>query len=158
MTPKKKNPKKAGRKGKYNSDMPTRAKGFARRGLSEKHVAQNLGISEQTLNVWKNKFPEFLEGLREGQRPVNEEVENALLQRALGYEHQDESYSIEDKVLDGKVHRLTSGKKIKKHIPGDVKAMIFWLTNREKGRWKDKLTTEHEGSINITIDGDDANL
>ena len=38
-------------------------------------------------------------------------------------------------------------KKLKKHIPPDVTAQIFWLKNRDPERWRDKQEIQHSGEI-----------
>ena len=78
-------------KGKYSEWLEPEKliiiEGWARDGLTDKQIAKNIGVSEQTLNVWKNRFPSFLESLKKGKEVVDREVENALLKRALGYEY-----------------------------------------------------------------------
>lgn len=34
-------------------------------------------------------------------------------------------------------------KRVKKHMPGDVRAMMFWLANRKPGDWKSESKIEH---------------
>ena len=75
--------------GKYQEwltdDGLLRIEGWARDGLTDKQIAHNMGVSEQTLNVWKKKYPSLFESLKRGKEVIDREVENALLKRALGY-------------------------------------------------------------------------
>lgn len=58
------------------------------------------------------------------------EVEAALFQRACGYEAED---MVTEENEKGAKQRTT-----RYHIPGDVRAMIFWLRNRQPDVWKDR--------------------
>lgn len=75
-------------KGKYEywitPEGLTLIEGWARDGLIDEQIAVNIGITPATLYVWKNKFPEISEALKKGKAVVDYEVENALLENALG--------------------------------------------------------------------------
>ena len=57
--------------------------GWARDGLTDEQIANNLGISERTFYDYKKKYPQFLQSLKKGKEIIDYEVENALLQNAL---------------------------------------------------------------------------
>ena len=40
---------------------------------------------------------------------------------------------------------------LKKHVPPDTTAMIFWLKNRKKGEWRDRMDHEHSGEVTTRI-------
>ena len=84
-------------------------------------------------------------------------TEEALLQRALGFT-QEEIYS--EDIIDkdsGEVTNLAKRKIVRKTIPPDVRALLFWLKNRYPDRWKDKIDPPPE-DINCTFDDDELNL
>lgn len=60
---------KAGRKGKYEKWLTNegllRIQGWARDGLTDEQIAENMGINKATLYDWKNRFPEFSDTLKE---------------------------------------------------------------------------------------------
>ena len=64
MTKKKKNPQKAGARGKYNDDFPLLAEGLARRRLSDSQIATALDISVGTYYEYQKRYPEFLQALK----------------------------------------------------------------------------------------------
>ena len=104
-------------------DGLTLLEGWARDGLTDEQIAENIGISRSTLSDWKNKFSDISDALKKGKEVVDIQVENALLKRALGYDFQEERVERSDK--DGvKVVQTI------KHVPGDTTAQIFWLKNR----------------------------
>lgn len=61
----------------------TLLEGWARDGLTEKEIAEVLGISHRTLTRWKQSHPELAGALRQGKEAVDYKVESALLQNAL---------------------------------------------------------------------------
>ena len=75
-------------KGKYQQwlepDGLVLLEGWARDGLTDEQIAHNMGISTATLYDWKNKFQDISETLKKGKEVVDYEVENALLNKALG--------------------------------------------------------------------------
>lgn len=109
--------------------------GWARDGLFDKQICKNMGVSEATLTNYKRKYPEIKEALRKGKEVVDIEVENAMFKRAVGY-----TITINEQKIDkdGFVHDL----KRDVHIPGDVTAQIFWLKNRRRQQWRDKIEYE----------------
>ena len=106
--------------------------GWARDGLTDEQIARNIGISRASLCEWKKKEVDIFDALKKGKEVIDFEVENALLKRALGY-----TITIEEEKLDkyGDVHTL----KKDVHVPGDTTAMIFWLKNRRKEQWREKV-------------------
>lgn len=80
--------------------------GWARAGLTDAQIMNNMGISNWTFYEWKNKHPEISEALKKTKEIVDYEVENALLQNAM---------------------------------KGNVTAQIFWLKNRKKNEWREKI-------------------
>ncbi len=74
-------------------------------------------------------------------RDWDTKVENALLRRAVGYEYTETRVEESDK--GSKVTEIT------KHMPPDTKAAIFWLKNRQPGRWSDRQILEHEDYTEI---------
>lgn len=135
------------RKTLYNADnFPLFAEGYARNGLNDIQIAEKLGVSLATYYNYQIKYVEFLEAIKRGKKPVDTEVENSLLKRALGYDYEEKSTEVEIG-KDGKP-TPTKIKTTKKHIPGDVGAMAFWLKNRKSSDWRDKRElglTDKEG-------------
>lgn len=129
-------------------DKLTLLEAWARDGLTDEQIANNMGISVASLYNYKNQHLEILEALKKGKEVVDIQVENALYKKALGYN-----------VLLKKTFKLKrieyngDGKKIKEyeelvdgydetHIPADTTAQIFWLKNRNPRKWRDKVEVE----------------
>ena len=81
------------------------------------------------------------------------ETEDALLKRALGFV-QEEVYS--EDIIDkesGEITNLAKRKIIKKTVPPDVRALLFWLKNRYPERWREKVPPpEDDGGIEFDDD------
>ena len=105
-------------KSKYQEDFPIRAEQYAREGLDDKQIAKNLGISWRVYYEYQKRYPQFRQAIARGKAPVDFEVENALLKRALGF----------DDPFKQKV--------IRKTVIPDVDACWKWLYNRRRDRWQ----------------------
>ena len=74
-------------KGKYQKWLEPEGlqllEGWARDGLTDEQIAENMSISLSTFYCWKNKYSEISESLKKGKEVVDYEVENALLNSAL---------------------------------------------------------------------------
>lgn len=122
-------------KGKYQKwlepDGLLLLEGWARDGLTDAQLAHNIGVSTKTLYEWENRYSTIREAIKKGKAPVDIEVENALLKRALGYEYMEERIEVSEK--DGRKVIQTT-----KTVPPDTTAQIFWLKNRRPDKWRDK--------------------
>jgi transposase-like protein len=128
-----------GRPSPYNPDIhPETARSLARKGKTNLQIAQAIGVSLDTIQVWINQYPEFSEALKEGKAPADAKVEKSLFQRAIGYKY------TEKKVIqlpDGTIRKEVT----EKEVAPDVTAQIFWLKNRLPDEWRDKSNLEHSG-------------
>jgi hypothetical protein len=133
-------------KGKYDywisPEGLLKLEGWARDGLTDKQISHNIGVTEQTLNVWKNKYPSLFESLKRGKEVVDREVENALLKRAKGYTYVETKTEREG----GTITKTTV---TTKEVAPDTGAAIFWLKNRKPGTWRDKKDLEMSGEMEV---------
>ena len=128
--------------------------GWAREGLTDEMIAKKIGIRRETLYAWMKQFPNISNAIKKGKAPVDFHVENALLKRALGYEYEEAVTEIYD-VPSGKVDQEGNiiyiqkkhVRKVKKIIPPDATAMIFWLKNRKPAVWRDKPEVSESGEV-----------
>lgn len=132
-----------GRKGVYEEwltpDGLLQIHGWARHGLTDEQIAHNIGVLPQTFCQWKGKYTALREALKKGRQPVDVEVENALLKRALGYDYEETITEVED-TEGGKKRKHI--RKVAKHVPPDVGAICFWLKNRRPDKWRDRVQQE----------------
>ena len=116
--------------------------GWARDGLTDKQIAENMGVAERTFTDWKKKFSAISAVLKKGKEVIDRQVENALLKRALGYEYVETTKELTDL-------GLTVTKQVTKQVSPDTTAQIFWLKNRKPKEWRDKKETEVTGNLNV---------
>ncbi|MHC5248810.1 helix-turn-helix domain-containing protein [Enterococcus sp. LJL90] len=134
-------------KGKYEGWLTDegllKLEGWARDGLTDEQIAENIGIVPSTLYEWKKRYSEISESLKRGKEVIDRQVENALLKRALGYEYQETTQELTDDGL--RITKIVT----KQQVP-DTTAQIFWLKNRKSKEWRDKQEIEHSGNVDIT--------
>jgi len=106
----------------YKSKYCDIAKKMCQLGAIDKDIAEALGVTEQTINNWKFRHPEFFESLKIGKSEVDERVKQSLVHRAMGYTHTEDDI----KVVNGEIVITQTVK----HYPPDTTACIFWLKNR----------------------------
>ena len=116
--------------------------GWARDGLTDKQIAENMGVAYSTFRDWIKRFPALSAPLKRGKEVIDRQVENALLKRALGYEYVETTKELTDL-------GLTVTKQVTKQVAPDTTAQIFWLKNRKPKEWRDKKETEVTGNLNV---------
>lgn len=121
---------KGGRPTAYREEYNERVTRYALLGLSDLEMAGLFGVSEQTFNAWKNKYPAFLEALLEGKEEADAKVARALYNRATGYEYNDVHVS----VYQGDVTETP----VTRHVSPDTGAAALWLKNRRSSKWRDR--------------------
>jgi hypothetical protein len=131
----------AGRPTLYKASMNKQAEKLCKLGATDKELADFFDIAESTLNLWKNEHPKFMESIKKGKVFADANVAESLYRRATGYSHPD----VDIRVIDDQIIQT----RITKHYPPDTPAGIFWLKNRQKHKWRDKIEqgfTDAEGN------------
>jgi hypothetical protein len=132
-------------KGKYRAWLEPegllKLEGWARDGLTDEQIANNIGIKRQSLYDWKKKYPDISDALKKGKEVVDRAVENALLKKALGYKYIEVT-----KELIGSEMFVT--KEVVKEVQPDTTAQIFWLKNRRPDLWRDRKDLEAKVDLN----------
>lgn len=111
-----------------------------REGATDKEVAvEHMGIGRTTFYRWIKESEALKAAVEEGKKPVEAIVEGALIKSATGFE-----------VMEGRI--TADGKKVmvKKYIPPNITAIIYYLKNRNPKRWCDKLDFDM-GNIVIPV-------
>lgn len=135
-------------KGKYEywltSEGLLKIGGWARDGLTDEQIAENMSVGYSTLQTWKAKYQDIRDTLKKGKEVVDRQVENALLKRALGYEYEEVKEKFEGGIMTEKT--VT-----KKEVIPDTTAQIFWLKNRKRDVWADRQNIELSQSIDDSM-------
>lgn len=130
-----------GRPTDYRPEYDVQAEKLCKLGATDKEMADFFDVSESTLNLWKIKHVNFSESIRNGKLLADLSVTESLYKKATGYEQ--DAVKIFQFQGDPVVVPYTE-----KYQP-DTTAMIFWLKNRQPGKWRDKQDVEHSGEIKM---------
>nr|DAV40888.1 MAG TPA: terminase small subunit [Caudoviricetes sp.] len=158
---KKAEPKKTrrvGRTPKYEQwlepDNLIKLEGWARNGLTDEQIANNIGINRTTLYAWKAKYTDFSNALKRGKEVIDIMVENALLKSAMGYKY--------DEVVKERIYNPETGeseivevKRTTKDVAPNSTSLIFWLKNRRPADWRDTKNIDAAVEVKNPFDGID---
>lgn len=128
----------------YNDDHPRQAEMLGRLGAAEAEIAAFFRIDGATLEVWRAAHPAFAEALARGADAADALVERRLFQRATGYSH--DAVKILQRAGEAVVVPYVE------HHPPDMRAILFWLTNRRPERWRERAdrASGSEGPLVVT--------
>ena len=119
-----------GRPTKFNEDMIRQAEILAVKGFTDVEIGEVFDVTKQTINNWKKQYPTFFDSLKHGKEIADSVVERCLFERACGYSHPD----IHITNYQGEVIKT----ELIKHYPPDPTSMIYWLKNRQPGKWRER--------------------
>jgi hypothetical protein len=122
---------------KYKAEFAIQAEKLCKLGATDDEIAEFFEVSVATINNWKRDHKGFLESIKKGKTLADAEVANKLFHRATGYDHAD----VDIRVIDNQIVQTA----LVKHYPPDTAAAIFWLKNRQKAKWRDKIDHGLEG-------------
>ena len=142
--------KSLGRKGKYEKwlkeDSLEQLANWAAKGCTYAEMSNNMGINERTLYDWVDRFPQISQAIEKGRQMSVVAIENAFFRRALGGEVVEETIEeFKGTFKNGKPENGTGTKRtVKKKLPSDVTAMVFYLKNRAGYRSEPPQETSSE--------------
>jgi hypothetical protein len=109
--------------------MPKTAKFLAQRGAIQSEIADAFDVSTTTLQNWISKYPQLHDAVQVGVDTFNSRVERALAERAIGF------WITIDELRDEQ-GKVIQPEQRKYYLP-DTRAIIFFLKNRMRGKWRD---------------------
>ena len=123
----------------FHPEYVEQARKLTELGATDRDVAAFFEVTEQTINNWKLRHPEFFESLKVGKDAADERVVQSLYRKATGYSH--DAVKI---FMPSGAEEPVYAPFVEHHAP-DTTAMIFWLKNRRGAEWRDKQDFEHTG-------------
>lgn len=139
----------AGRPSKYETHIKPyleQIKKWAEQGATERQIAKQLGVAHSSFCLYKNKYSELSDLLKEKDlKPLVEELRGALVKRALGFEYKEKKEYIKEE-LDEKGEK--TGKKNKyieittKHCLPDTTAIFGALNIYDSDYVRDRKNHE----------------
>lgn len=140
---------KKGRPSLFSETHQKIAFAMAKLGATDKQIAVELGITEQTLNNWKKDHPSFFESLKTAKQEADEKVEKALYKLATGYKYIAQKPMVVSMGKDmGSSVEIAEYEEV---IQPNTTACIFWLKNRKPADWRDKQEVQHSGGMSVAI-------
>jgi len=120
-----------GRPSKYNPAYCEQVTKLCKLGATDKEIAEFFVIAESTLNLWKIEHREFSEAITRGKQVADMEVAASLYKIAKGFHYKETATGTNDM---GSF--MTENKR---YATPDFRAIRFWLMNRQKDKWRDKV-------------------
>lgn len=119
-------------------DIYDQVRNYTMLGATELELAEFFGVDNDTWLFWVFHSAPLRNALEEGGIAADAKVAAAMYRRAVGYDYKRQRLVV-SKAGEGKVVELDT------HVPADVRAGEFWLTNRSK-RWANRsVSTPPEG-------------
>lgn len=126
---------RSGRPTKYKPEYASQAKKLCYLGATNADLARFFEVDVTTVDLWIATHAEFSRSVKGGRQEADANVAKSLYRRAMGYSHNEEVIM----QYQGVPLRV---KTRKKYAP-DTTAAIFWLKNRAKRDWRERI--EHTG-------------
>ena len=104
-------------------------------GKTNENMCELLGISPDSWYTYMKEHDELNIIVSAGKALVDNQVENAVLKSALGFEYEEIRTIIEE---DRNGKKRTRIEKVRRYMPPNASAQAFWLKNRKKDEWGDR--------------------
>lgn len=131
----------AGQPTLYKPEYAEQARKLCLLGSIDTELADFFEVHIDTIYQWKLVHEKFSDAIKQGKEQADANVADRLYQRAMGYEHPE----VHITAYEGQITQTP----ITKIYAPDPAAAIFWLKNRQRGKWRDKIDTELSGSVRV---------
>lgn len=121
-------------------------------GFTLPKLAKLFGVVTSTVSLWMKTHPTFLDAVRRGRDEFNiATAEESLIKRLKGYSYKETTKEAKSGTDEsGNVTtKLQTTKVVTKSVAPDTTALIFFLKNRDPGRWRDRQEVQHSGGVTI---------
>ncbi len=124
---------------KYDESFPERAGEYAAKGLNNREIATQLGISEDTFYAYQHQFPEFAEAVESGRQALEDKAAGCLMDLAMG------------NCFVTTVKHGVNGRETKtvRRLAPDLKAVIRWLERNKQYADDGEEFVEFQTNLNI---------
>ncbi len=121
----------------YKAEFAEQAYRLCLLGAGNHDLAKFFNTTLEAINNWRKRYPRFDRCVRKGKEEADARVAERMYMRAIGYEMEEEKAFCNQ----GEIIKTT----VKKQVPPDVQAGIFWLKCRQPEYWQDKMSHEITG-------------
>jgi hypothetical protein len=122
---------KRGPSSDYKPEYSDLASKFCMLGATDDELARLFEVARGTIDEWSAGIAEFAAAVRAGRELADATVAERLYARAVGYSQpavkifQSSGQALEVPYTE--------------HYPPDIQACIFWLRNRRRAEWRDRV-------------------
>jgi hypothetical protein len=130
----------AGRPSKYDKvikDQLNKIMELAAHGFTDEEISRFVGIATSTYYEYLKKHPEFSESIKRGKINADNEVTKSSYKLCTGFEVIEETLEYVPGSGDSKT-TVKQVKKVRKYFPPNITAIIWWQSNRQGDRWRNK--------------------
>lgn len=123
-------------------------------GKSYKQAMKAARVANSTFYKWLSDKPEFAEAIKQAEAEYNDwynrgivkDAKKSLKELVCGYDYEEVKT---ETLVNSRTGKETSKKTIvvKKHVAPNPVSVIFALTNRDPENWKNRQTTEIDGTV-----------
>ena len=119
----------------FHESYITLARELMSAGFTRERLALELGIGDDLLKEWEQRFPDFAGAIRAGAIIADSAMEMSTYKRGQGYEMTEVHV---EEVMDEANQTVRKVKReITRHVPGDPRCQMFWLRNRRPDKWRE---------------------
>jgi DNA-binding XRE family transcriptional regulator len=138
---------------KLHTELPFAGARMLRRILAatDEELAEAFGVNQATIYRWQKAHPEFCEAIRAGKLVADIKVAEKLHEKAKGFDYIEEQpiklkkFAYDENGKKVRVSEWVEILKLRRRLPPDTTAAMFWLTNRQNDKWKLRVANEHAG-------------
>jgi hypothetical protein len=138
----------AGQPTLYKPDYCIQAHNYCLLGATNEDLAGFFGVTRRTIDNWIAAHADFAAAVRSGRVVADMRVARCLYERAVGWQQ-----TVERTVLRQREEKVL--KSIVNHPP-DTRACIFWLRNRRRESWGDRVPVSSDDSGDLIAELDAA--
>jgi hypothetical protein len=127
----------------YLPEYSEQVEKLARLGATDDEIADFFNVCRATISNWKTNHPEFLDAMQRGKIVADMEVADKLYRRATGYSHE----AVKIFMPAGATEPVYA--EYIEHHPPEPTSMRYWLNNRRRKDWRDRVEVEAEVDVRI---------
>ena len=121
----------AGQPTSYKPDYCTQAHNYCLLGATNEDLAGFFDVTRRTIDNWIASHPDFAAAVSSGRVVADMRVARCLYERAVGWQQRSSAR------CSIRARRRPSRTSV--NHPPDVRACIFWLRNRRRETWGDRV-------------------
>ncbi|MBK8772875.1 MAG: helix-turn-helix domain-containing protein [Rhizobiales bacterium] len=135
-----------GRPSLYRDEFAAQAEKLCKLGATDVDLADFFGVTKRTIERWRSMHEQFCRSIIVGKEEADNAVERSLYQKAVGYEQ--EAVKI---FMPAGAEKPVYAPYREKVAP-DTAAAIFWLKNRRKDKWRDRIEQDVTHTLTISAE------